>query len=84
MNYFGIVTIVIASIILFFSWKIFTKGKIDQAVIGIVLAGLLLRIFIISDPVVHDWDERFHALVAKNMIENPLKPTLYKSPVFAI
>lgn len=27
------------------------------------------------------WDERFHALVAKNLIDNPLKPTLYIDPV---
>lgn len=81
MNHLGIATIIIFSIILFFSWRIFKKGKIEQALIGIVLAGLLLRIFVISDPVLHDWDERFHALVAKNMIENPLKPTLYKNPI---
>ncbi len=29
----------------------------------------------------HDWDERYHALVAKNMIEQPFKPMLYKNPV---
>ena len=28
----------------------------------------------------HQWDERFHALVAKNLISDPLKPTLYRSP----
>ena len=35
----------------------------------------------ISDPYLHEWDERFHALVAKNMIDDPFKPTLYKNPV---
>ena len=29
------------------------------------------------DPYLHEWDERFHALVAKNMIENPFKPMLF-------
>ena len=29
----------------------------------------------------HDWDERYHALVAKNLIQNPLKPTLYIDPI---
>ncbi len=30
------------------------------------------------------WDERFHALVAKNLIEHPLKPTLYNEPILNI
>lgn len=29
----------------------------------------------------HEWDEQFHALVAKNMIQNPLKPMLFGSDV---
>lgn len=27
------------------------------------------------------WDEQYHALVAKNMLKNPLKPMLYEQPV---
>jgi 4-amino-4-deoxy-L-arabinose transferase-like glycosyltransferase len=33
------------------------------------------------DRFLHTWDERFHALVAKNMIEHPLRPVLYADPV---
>ena len=33
------------------------------------------------DPFLHVWDERFHALVAKNMIDEPLTPMLYADPV---
>lgn len=33
------------------------------------------------DPFLNLWDERFHALVAKNMLEHPLQPTLYADPV---
>jgi 4-amino-4-deoxy-L-arabinose transferase len=32
------------------------------------------------DRFLHTWDERYHALVAKNMIENPWKPVLYADP----
>ena len=43
----------------------------------VILSAFLLRILMISlDPFLHDWDEKFHALVAKNMVENPFKPIL--------
>jgi len=32
-------------------------------------------------PFVNVWDERFHALVAKNLLKHPLMPTLYDDPV---
>ncbi|WP_170226988.1 ArnT family glycosyltransferase [Luteibaculum oceani] len=40
---------------------------------------LLIRLFAISlDFHLHLWDEQFHAMVAKNLLDNPLKPFLYK------
>ncbi len=33
------------------------------------------------DPYLNLWDEQYHALVAKNMLDNPLKPTLYNKPL---
>jgi len=51
------------------------------AVVLIVSGGLLLRIAAGTDPYLHDWDERYHALVAKNLIDHPLVPTLYDDPV---
>lgn len=45
---------------------------------AVMLAGLLLRIICAADPLLHEWDERYHALVAKNMANgNFLVPTLY-------
>lgn len=32
-------------------------------------------------PHLHVWDERFHALAAKNLMEHPFVPTLYDEPV---
>jgi 4-amino-4-deoxy-L-arabinose transferase len=32
-------------------------------------------------PFMQLWDEQFHALVAKNMAENPFHPQLYKTPL---
>ena len=33
------------------------------------------------DPFLNLWDERFHALVARNMMHHPFRPTLYDDPV---
>lgn len=53
----------------------------SMALFLILLVGLLLRIYAASDLYLHEWDERFHALVAKHMIEAPFRPTLYAHPV---
>jgi 4-amino-4-deoxy-L-arabinose transferase len=49
----------------------------------ILLVGFALRVRLASDHCLHDWDERFHALVAKNMMKHPLKPTLYENPILS-
>lgn len=46
-----------------------------------ILVGLALRIFVSIDIELHPWDERYHALVAKNLIDNALFPRLYNSAV---
>ncbi len=46
-----------------------------------MLAGLLLRLFTSFDFFLHEWDERYHALVCKNLAKHPLIPTLYDNPV---
>lgn len=41
-----------------------------------------IRVFILSlDPFLQDWDERFHALVAKHMMDQPFKPMLRLDPL---
>lgn len=50
----------------------------------LMISGLLIRLFLIAaDPYLHDWDERFHALVAKNMMDYPFKPMLRVEPLVA-
>ena len=46
-----------------------------------MVCGLALRIYTSSDFFLHTWDERYHALVAKNFIHHPLTPTLYDNPI---
>ncbi|MFK7785225.1 MAG: ArnT family glycosyltransferase [Crocinitomicaceae bacterium] len=39
-----------------------------------------MKIYLSSDLFLHPWDERYHALVAKNMLNHPLRPTLFETP----
>lgn len=65
-------------------WLAFCKAQnrsYQIALYLILLSGLLLRVFAASDLYVHEWDERYHALVAKHMMEFPFKPMLYEFPI---
>jgi len=56
------------------------KSKI--AIIFLCLGSFFLFSYsALSDPFLNIWDERFHALVAKNLLQHPLMPTLYNDPV---
>ena len=58
-----------------------SKSKHNYSLLLLVVGGLFLRILISSDVYLHDHDEKFHALVAKNVIEHPFEPTLYETPI---
>jgi 4-amino-4-deoxy-L-arabinose transferase-like glycosyltransferase len=47
----------------------------------VLLAAFLIRLDPACQHSLHKWDESFHALVAKNAIDDPLKPTLYRHAV---
>lgn len=47
----------------------------------ILLIGGAIRWRLSQDQVLHNWDEKFHALVAKNMMDDALSPRLYKTAV---
>ena len=49
--------------------------------LAIFALALALRWWAAGDPFLHDWNERFHALVAKNMMVHPFKPMLRLNPV---
>jgi 4-amino-4-deoxy-L-arabinose transferase-like glycosyltransferase len=46
-----------------------------------VLSCVVKLVVVSNDDFLHDWDERFHALVAKNMTNDPFVPMLRKTPV---
>lgn len=60
----------------------YTRGKDKWVYILIFTSSLLVRLYYSNqDKYLHDWDERYHALVAKNLIKDPLKPVLRKDAV---
>lgn len=64
------------------SFVIHVKGKEKSAILLLFCSALLLRLYIVHlDSFLHDWDERFHALVARNMMDHPFKPMLYSRTI---
>jgi 4-amino-4-deoxy-L-arabinose transferase len=77
----GIITVVLCLAGYFQSWRYQAKDNYHLAVWLLLIAGLLLRIYTSTDFFLHYWDERYHALVAKNLINHPFRPTLYDTPL---
>lgn len=78
---FGIFTLSICIVGYLYSWQQYKRKNYEFALIIIMLCGLILRLFVANDFFLHEWDEQFHALVAKNLIKHPLIPTLYDNPI---
>jgi 4-amino-4-deoxy-L-arabinose transferase-like glycosyltransferase len=66
----------VPSLVLFFLKK--HKISVLLLVIGTVAMAMF---FANLNPFLNVWDEQFHALVAKNMMDNPFKPMLYENPI---
>lgn len=67
---------------IFLVLAIFLYHKSSRLGLGLLFIGsLILGYFFANlDPFLHLWDEQFHALVAKNLSNDFLKPTLYSNP----
>ncbi len=64
-------------VVLPLAWHLNRLGRWRSALLVLVVSGTLLRLGPSLDPVLHPWDERYHALVAKNLMHDPLRPALY-------
>lgn len=78
---FGLLLILACSFLCWKAWVLHAQHKVWMGIGLLILSGFLLRTYVAADLYLHPWDERYHALVAKNMIETPLKPMLYKNPI---
>jgi len=62
-------------------WR-YWRGYHSQAVLVLIVSALALRLGLAGlDPFLHNWDERFHALVAKNLLADWSRPVLRVAPV---
>jgi 4-amino-4-deoxy-L-arabinose transferase len=60
----------------------FLKRNYSISLLFLLFAGTILRFLAARlDPFLWTWDEQYHALVAKNLMGNPLKPVLITNPV---
>ncbi len=78
---FGILTFAFCTLGYYFSWKYWGRENYKIAILFLIVCGLVLRIYTSTDFFLHNWDERYHALVAKNLIQHPFIPTLYDDPL---
>jgi 4-amino-4-deoxy-L-arabinose transferase len=78
---FGIFTVLVSALSYMYAWNLKSKQQFSSALLLLMLSGLILRVFTSCDFFLHNWDEQFHALVAKNLIKHPLLPTLYDKPI---
>ena len=77
----GIFLLISIGCLSYSGWRFLRNRDYTKALILILVIGAVLRVIGTKDPYLHAWDERYHALVSKNLIEHPLTPTLHDHPV---
>lgn len=81
-TYIQIFPLLVSTFILIISIVSFQLGKKRTALILLFISSLGFGFFIANlDNFLILWDEQYHALVAKHMINNPFMPTLYENPL---
>lgn len=64
---------------------LFKEGNVKLSLVVLTIGGFLLRLLMTNtDPFLYDWDEQYHALVARNLTEHPGTPMLYKNPLLPV
>lgn len=76
----GIATVMFVVICTIFAFRSGKNNKVGKALALIFACGLVIRIFSGMDFYLNPWDERYHALAAKSLLDHPLTPTLYDNP----
>ncbi len=80
-HYTGIAFILIYLLFAFVCFRFYKKANWSFCLVSIIVLGISLRVVVAFDPFLHFWDERYHALVAKNLLDYPFKPMLYSIPL---
>ncbi|HMQ63291.1 MAG TPA: glycosyltransferase family 39 protein [Flavilitoribacter sp.] len=76
-------TILVPSVLLILTSIFFYSANKTRTAVGLLLIGAfgIRWLMIILDPFLNEWDERYHALVAKNMMDHPFVPTLWREAI---
>ena len=77
----SIAIILVCAVGYFVSYYKKKQGNYTYALFLLLISGLALRIYCATDPYLHSWDERYHALVAKHLLNHCFTPTLYEHPI---
>ncbi len=77
----GLFAVLVSFLFFLLSFWVLQKGNKKLSLLLLLAGGLVLRVYSSSYNYLGEWDERYHALVAKNLIKHPLKPTLYDNPI---
>jgi 4-amino-4-deoxy-L-arabinose transferase-like glycosyltransferase len=84
MDFLPSILLIVSCLALYYFAYISYKKNLPKISIWLIIsAGIALRVFISSDDFLHKWDERYHALVAKNLSSHFTKPTLYEQPILS-
>jgi len=72
----------IGGVLVLLSIFFFATQKHKSALFFLIAGAFVLRLWMaFIDPFLNQWDEQYHALVAKNMATNFWHPMLYKNPM---
>ncbi|MFK7783854.1 MAG: ArnT family glycosyltransferase [Crocinitomicaceae bacterium] len=76
--------LLVGAVVLLVSLVFYSLPKTKKLGIPTLFLGALVLGYFVAnlDHFLILWDEQYHALVAKNLIDSPLKPVLYSDPAF--
>ncbi len=77
----GTVLLLVAGVFVFISRGLHLMDSHNLSAFFLMLVSAVFCLFVASTNYLLPWDERYHALVAKNLIEHPLLPALYENPI---
>ena len=74
-----------AGLLLLISIFLFSTKKHKAALLSLIAGAFVFRLWMaFIDPFLNQWDEEFHAMVARNMVDNFWHPMLYSKPLLRV
>lgn len=77
-------TLAIATPLLLLSYRSLRSGSEARSWLLLLLAAIVIRWCFASYGYLHPWDERYHAVVARHLLDHPFTPMLYPDPLHSL